>query len=320
MNFHCIKRNGIAMINQISLKKLLVPGIILLAFWGLALWGYLASGYIQPLIIFGTIGTALGVGLGLYAILPLKQKPIGRRLTLALVGLFLLGYAIFLGKENIQIEGAIFGLLTGVFQMAVIHYLIAKVFGPLLFGRLWCGWACWTALVLDLLPFKRSPGRLPGRWGWMRYAFFGFILILCLVLVYIIGFRAGAAGPTAVTWFILSNVLYYAVAIGLAYWLKDNRAFCKYACPVVVPLKSTSRFSLLKIGQGKGICNDCGACVSLCPMDIRISDYILDKKRVLSTECTLCQTCITTCQQDALKLAFGFDLGGREILREIKRT
>jgi ferredoxin len=51
-------------------------------------------------------------------------------------------------------------------------------------------------------------------------------------------------------------------------------------------------------------------------MDIRISDYILNNQRVLSTECSLCQTCITVCAPDALKLSFGFDLGGRELLRE----
>jgi ferredoxin-type protein NapH len=46
-------------------------------------------------------------------------------------------------------------------------------------------------------------------------------------------------------WIIVGNLLYYAVGIGLAYALKDNRAFCKYVCPVTVPLKITSRFSLL---------------------------------------------------------------------------
>ena len=54
----------------------------------------------------------------------------------------------------------------------------------------------------------------------------------------------------------------------------------------------------------------------MCPMDIRIPDYILDDQRVLSTECSLCQTCITVCAKDALKLSFGFDLGGKDLLRE----
>ena len=39
-------------------------------------------------------------------------------------------------------------------------------------------------------------------------------------------------------------------------------------------------------------------------------------ERVLSTECSLCQTCITVCAKDSLKLSFGFDLGGKDLLRE----
>lgn len=300
----------------LDFKKLIVPGVVLLAFWGIALWGYLASGYTKPLIMFGYIGTSLGIGLGLYGVLPKRQKPFGRRLTLFMVGLFLLGFAIFLGHENSQLEGFFFGLLTGVVQMGVIHYLIAKLFGPLLFGRLWCGWACWTVMVLDLLPFKRPAGRLPGKWGWLRYLHFGLSLALVLALVYVVGFRAGAAGTTAVTWFIIGNLAYYAIGIGLAYALKDNRAFCKYLCPVSVPLKITSRFSLLKIGGDAAKCNDCGACVKMCPMDIRIPEYIQAGQRVLSTECSLCQTCITVCAKDALKLSFGFDVGGKDLLRE----
>jgi len=307
---------SIARKSDFQLKNLITPAVIMLAFWGIAIWGFLASGYTQPLIMFGYIGTSLGVGLGLYGTLPRKHKPIGRRLTLFLVGLFLIGFAIFMGHENVQLEGAIFGLLTGVVQMAVIHYMIAKIFGPLLFGRMWCGWACWTVMLLDLLPFKRPAGRLPGRWGWLRYLHFALSLALVLLLVLVIGFRAGATGSIAVTWFIAGNLLYYAVGIGLAYALKDNRAFCKYVCPVSVPLKVTSRFSVIKIGQGAGQCNDCDACEKLCPMDVRISDYILNNQRVLSTECSLCQTCITVCAQDALKLSFGFDLGGKDLLRE----
>jgi ferredoxin-type protein NapH len=212
---------------EFQIKKLLVPAVVMLAFWGVAMWGWLASGYTQPLIMFGYIGTSIGVGLGLYAVLPKKRKPIGRRLTLFLVGAFLFGYAVLMGKENSQIEGAIFGLLTGVIQMAVIHYMIAKIFGPLLFGRLWCGWACWTVMVLDLLPFKRPSGRLPGKWGWLRYAHFGLSLGLVTLLFFVFGYRDGAAGRSAVIWFLVGNALYYTIGIGLAYALKDNRAFCK---------------------------------------------------------------------------------------------
>jgi ferredoxin-type protein NapH len=298
-----------------QIKSYLAPAVILLAFWALGLWAYLASGFLQPLLMFGYLGTALGLGLGLYAALPRRRKPAGRRLTLFLVGFFLVAYAIFLGQENIQVEGALFGLLTGVIQMAVSHYLIAKIFGPLLFGRLWCGWACWTVMVLDLLPFTRSSGRLPGRWGWLRFLHFGLSLAVVLVMVYIVGFRDGAAGPAALAWFIAGNLLYYAVGIALAYRMQDNRAFCKYVCPVSVPLKLGSRFSLLKVGSRAGVCDGCLACEKLCPMDIQISSYARAGRRVLSSECSLCQTCITVCPQDALGLTFGLDAGWDDRLR-----
>ncbi len=171
-------------------------------------------------------------------------------------------------------------------------------------------------MVLDLLPFKRPAGRLPGKWGWIRYLHFALSLGLVAVAWYGFGFREGAMGQAALVWYITGNSFYYLAGIGLAYALKDNRAFCKYLCPVVVPLKITSRFALLKIGGEAEKCNDCQACVKMCPMDVRIPEYILEGKRVLSTECSLCQTCITVCARDALKLSFGFDLGGEDLLRE----
>ncbi|MFB5625007.1 MAG: 4Fe-4S binding protein [Nitrosopumilus sp.] len=38
-------------------------------------------------------------------------------------------------------------------------------------------------------------------------------------------------------------MIYFTSAIILAYTLKDNRAFCKYLCPITAILKITSRFS-----------------------------------------------------------------------------
>ncbi|MBI5033958.1 MAG: 4Fe-4S binding protein [Chloroflexi bacterium] len=314
------KTQGINRKTNLNVKSLIVAGVVMLAFWvlGAAMWQ--SSGAIMALFFFGYIGTSVGVGLGLYAALPKQKKPLGRRVSLLLVGSFLIGFAAILGEENMQIEGAFFGLMSGVIQAGVIHYLIAKIFGPVLFGRLWCGWACWTVMVLDLLPFKRPSGRLPGKWGWMRYLHLGLSLGLVWTAWNIFGFQDGAMGKTALVWYVVGNLFYYLVGIVLAFALKDNRAFCKYICPVSVPLKVASRFALFKIGATGNECNDCGACVKMCPMDVRIPEYIRNGERVLSTECSLCQTCITVCAKDSLKLSFGFDLGGKELLRERKSS
>ena len=175
----------------LNAKTLTFPAIVLAIFWTLAIVAWQASGYIQPLILFGYIGTAVGGGLGLYNALPKKKKPLGRRIALTLVGLMLIVFVAIMGQENIQFEGLWFGLFTGFTQAAVTHYLVAKVFGPLLFGRLWCGWACWTVMVLDLLPFQRTSGRLPRKYEWIRYLHAGLSFATVAVLVFIFGYQDG---------------------------------------------------------------------------------------------------------------------------------
>ncbi|MFB2623343.1 MULTISPECIES: 4Fe-4S binding protein [Methanothermobacter] len=46
---------------------------------------------------------------------------------------------------------------------------------------------------------------------------------------------------TVMLWaFIAGNVAYYVTGIALAVALRDNRAFCKYICPVSIFLKASS--------------------------------------------------------------------------------
>jgi polyferredoxin len=215
--------------------------------------------------------------------------------------------------QNMQLEGLFFFVCTGIFSGAIIHYSIAKLFGPLIFGRGCCGWACWTAMVLDVLPFDKSTGWIPGPWKWMRYVHF--VLSLCLVaaLVFLFGYRPWGLAP--LWWLLAGNLLYYAAGIPLAYLLKDNRAFCKYLCPVPVLMKLGSRFALLKISGASESCNQCMACVKVCPMDIRIPDYLMAGQRVLSTECILCNTCVSACPTNTLAVSWGLDVSGRERLQ-----
>jgi polyferredoxin len=116
------------------------------------------------------------------------------------------------------------------------------------------------------------------------------------------------------------NAFYYTSALVLAFALKDNRAFCKYLCPITTFLNVTSRFAMIKISGDVSKCYNCGACSRACPMDIDIPRYILNGERVLSTECIFCNTCISTCPEKTLTSSFRFDMGGKEhILRKNNR-
>lgn len=295
------------------LRRLRVPAALMLIFWIVAITLWRRTGTIFFLFDIGYIGTLLGIGTGLYAVLPRRKRPIGRRLAQFLIGIYMVGFLGLFVLQNMQLEGLFFFLCTGIFSGAIIHYSIAKIFGPLIFGRGFCGWACWTAMVLDLLPFTRSKGWIPGPWKWMRYAHFALSLGLVGALVFLFGYRP--YGFTPVKWMVAGNLFYYASGITLAFALKDNRAFCKYLCPVPVLMKAGSRFSLLKVAGSNEGCNQCMACVKVCPMDIRIPDYLMAGQRVLSTECILCNTCVSACPSNLLAVSFGLDLGGRERLQ-----
>lgn len=53
----------------------------------------------------------------------------------------------------------------------------------------------------------------------------------------------GTSGTTAFWLFLAGNTLYYLVGIVFAFLFQDNRAFCKYLCPITVFLKPMSYFS-----------------------------------------------------------------------------
>ena len=94
------------------------------------------------------------------------------------------------------------------------------------------------------------------------------------------------------------NILYYAGGIALAFIFKDNRAFCKYLCPITVFLKPMSYFSLLRVHCDESKCVQCGKCLKVCPMNVEVNKE--SRKRKNATECILCYACTKVCPKKAL--------------------
>ena len=239
---------------------------------------------------FSYIGISLSLGIFLLG----RKYPYARRVVQLLVGLYMLLYLGLINRENMQIEGFWYYLFTGVFEAATIHYAVAKIFGPLIFGRGFCGYACWTAMVLDFLPYKTRA--LPRKnIGWIRYLTFAlsFLFVSALFLL-----KVGNLERIMFWAFLLGNLAYYLVGIALAFLFKDNRAFCKYICPVTVFLKPMSYFSLVRIRCDENKCISCGKCKKVCPMDVEMTDN--SRKRKNGTDCILCMECVKVCPKGAL--------------------
>jgi polyferredoxin len=284
--------------------------------WAVGAAAWLLTGELAPLFFFGYLGSGLAPALAYYLGLPSHRRIKGRRAVTVVLGLGMLGAALARAayqQSVVQVEGLFFELLTGVFGAAALHFLLAKLVGPLLFGRVYCGWACWTGMLLDLLPYRVSKGRLGGFWRRLPYAHLGASVALVAGLTLGLGYRPGAAG--AVAWFLGGVALYYALGVALAVALKDNRAFCKYACPAGLLARPAARFSLLKVAGDPAKCNGHAECVAVCPMDIRIIDYTRLHLRVLSSDCILCQSCLNVCPEGGLSLSLGVEAHGVELIR-----
>ena len=272
------------------LKKYALVLLIGGVFEALAISLWLTKNNLFYLLNFSYIGISLSLGIFLLG----RKYPYARRIVQLLVGLYMLVYLGFINRENMQIEGFWYYLFTGVFEAATIHYAVAKIFGPLFFGRGFCGYACWTAMVLDFLPYKTRA--LPRKnIGWIRYLTFAlsFLFVSALFLL-----KVGNLERIMFWTFLIGNLAYYLVGIALAFLFKDNRAFCKYICPVTVFLKPMSYFSLVRIRCDKTKCISCGKCKKVCPMDVEMTDN--SRKRKNGTDCILCMECVKVCPKGAL--------------------
>ncbi len=241
---------------------------------------------------FTYIGSCIAIGLYLYS----NHVKFARNMVQIAVGLYMLVYLGILSNENMQIEGFWYYLFLGVFEAAVIHYLVAKIAGPLFFGRGWCGYACWTAMILDLLPYK-TPKNPRLKIGFIRYIMF-IISLTFVSLLFIL--KITNLEKIMFYSFIIGNIIYYLIGITLALILKDNRAFCKYICPITLFLKPASYFAIMRVKCDDTKCIKCKKCLRNCPMNVDMLDNKRSRKN--GTECILCMKCIDECPKKALHL------------------
>jgi ferredoxin-type protein NapH len=279
-------RNIIPLLIGISIAALLY---FLMRWWGF--W-----------IIFPWIGFSISIGMYLRTILKGRKRLIGRKVSILMVLPCLLLFVPIVNNENFQLGGVLLIVLVGFFSKGFIHFAVAKIFGPLIWGRGFCGWACWTAAVFDWLPIKSRGNKIPDKYKRLRYLTLLISILVPLYLVFILNYnvRADYINKKEIYWMITGNAVYYLLGIPLAFIYSDRRIFCKILCPVSLVMIPSSRLSLIKVKPKQGECNECGNCNKFCPMDIDVMDYVRNKKTINHPECILCTDCSIVCPTKAI--------------------
>jgi polyferredoxin len=262
----------------------------------------------SPVPIFIIFAIIQVVCMSLFALLKGNGKKIARSVSILLIGIFLFVMAGILGRTDFQLEGFFFYVFSGTMSGVLVHFAMAKIIGPLLYNRTWCSWGCWTSMIFNLLPFKQNSS-FNKTMSHLRYYHFVLSALLVAVLYFIFNYSIANTNPNSAAgsfsemiWFLAGNGIYYIAGIILAFVCKDNRAFCKYICPLVTLYKISSSVALLRIHGKAASCTQCKACSGSCPMGIDISEQIASRGKVTSTECIMCLTCIGQCPNGVLKV------------------
>jgi polyferredoxin len=274
-----------------QIKRFLLPCIMFLVFETIAIILWLSLDNIFYLFNFTYIGFFVSLGIGLV----IAHYKNARIFIQFFIGLYMLVYLGLICRENMQLEGFFYYIAIGIFEAAAIHYLVAKIGGPLIFGRGWCGYSCWTAMILDLFPYKIPQKQPVEKLSLLRIAIF--MLSLAYFLTIFILYKEAIEKIMFIS-FIIGNIIYYVIGILFAFLFKDNRAFCKYFCPITVFLKPASYFSLLRIKVKPEKCIQCGKCQKICPMNVNMLDNKRSRKN--GTECIQCLKCSMECPKNAL--------------------
>jgi len=280
-----------------SFKPLLIGvGVASILYFTLHWWAFW--------VIFPWIGFSVGTGIYLRKTLKGKKRILGRKVSIILVLPVLLLFVPIYNHENFQLEGIVLIVSVGFLGKGFIHYAVAKIFGPLIWRRGFCSYACWTAAILDWLPIKKEAKELPRSARNLRYIALLISFALPLYLVFVLSFDPihEYIYKQEMMWMFISNGIYYAIGVPLAFILHDRRAFCKYVCPVALVMIPSTSIGAIKIKVDKEKeCIECGACNKICPMGVDVMRYMKEKKPVKDTECILCSDCKVVCPAGVIK-------------------
>ena len=198
---------------------------------------------------------------------------------------------------------------------------IILLFGMFL-GRVICGFLCPFGLIQELLhkiPVKKlKKNKITQKLTWIKYVILG---IFVVVIPLFFGLRkqplpafckyicpAGTLEGALMLMIHPDNADLRLLTGGIFYWklavliamviscVFIFRAFCRFICPLGAIYSLFSKISLLGVRVDMNRCNNCGACVKTCQMDI---------KRVGDRECIQCGECIDVCPEKAITFKAG---------------
>jgi cytochrome c oxidase accessory protein FixG len=214
---------------------------------------------------------------------------------------------------------------TQIMAVLMATTVIFIVLFTVIFGRLWCGWACPQTIFMEMV-FRRIEYLFDGNYRKKRLKELTpalrtlkkifkhitfYIVSIAITNVFLMWFT----GPERLIEIITSppseNIKGFLIMIGIAtfyYWIYSyfREQVCTMVCPygriqgVLLDSKSITVTYDYKRGEPRGAknsgdCIDCKQCISVCPTGI-------DIKNGTQLECVNCTACIDECNSVMRKI------------------
>lgn len=194
-------------------------------------------------------------------------------------------------------------------------------------GRFVCGFLCPFGLLQDLLhriPFFKKVRRFPGE-KILRSLRFVVLVLFVLVLpaairdayglgtpwfckllcpvgtleggvpLVLFGNLRSAAGPLFA---VKLGLLLLLLLLSLLIW----RPFCRYLCPLGALYGLFNKVALFRYSVDSEKCTKCGACRSVCALDIPVYE------KPNSVDCVRCGKCVNACPEKAIRIGPQFSI------------
>lgn len=239
------------------------------------------------------------------------------RRALLIISFLLFPITMNFFSPYVIMDGASQGIVNGSLVMFGIQFLSA-----LLFGRLWCGWACPAGGLGEICqPVNDRPVPLK-KMDWIKWA----IWLPWIGLIVASLFSAGgyhridllldtqngiSVAGDAERPIVFAYLIYYIVIglfVGLA-MLVGRRAGCHSLCwmaPFMIlgrKLRNIAAWPSLRLKAEPEKCSDCLTCTSNCPMSLDVNGMV-HLNHMEHDECILCGTCVDNCAKKAIVFSF----------------
>jgi polyferredoxin len=251
----------------------------------------------------------------------IRVRALPRRQAIRRV-LLLLAFIVFPLTMNyfspyLIVDGAFNGIVNGSLIVFASMFV-----GSLIFGRLWCGWACPAAGLQEplLAVNNRRVGSRADLVKWLIWVPWVLLIILAVVRAggyYSVDPFYGTVGGISLAGsadrpIVFAYIIYFAVvllffALALAV---GRRGGCHTVC-WMAPFMIAGRAARNHLGAWRSVrlvadtpsCTKCGTCTGECPMSLPVREMVASG-HMERAECILCGTCADCCPSNAIRYSF----------------